>query len=714
MRRLLVAIAACALPLSRAWACGPDFPQALLDDRKASLLSLPEGTFAFEAAHLLPTPNDRMKPAESSPWDDAAEAHDKAESAGLSATELSRVKAMRAAPDAASAAAAGKGLAPELFDYTLGAMAFKRGDHAEAIAHFKAVLALTPPERPRRGLWARYMLGRANVASGDTDAAVAAFATVRERVLEGGADPQGLAVASFGEQARIAWHRGAIAPAVKLYAEQAARGSPGGGASLLFVARSLLAHRDQLDEALDDPLSQRLLAAYLFTRSGEFAQDWPRAGTTDPSKDTADGADASDAGPRKSPNGIDVEAFLAAVEHHGLRHLEGADRLAAGAYNAGRYPLAARLAAKSDSALAAWVRAKLALRAGDKAAALREYATAAKGFPTNEEWGAGLEEGVNRPVCRVEAERGLLALGRDDYVEAMARLYAGAAEFWTDAAYVAERVLTVDELKAFVDRNAPAPAKPAASTKDDGAPASPAEQLRRLLARRLMRAGRDAEALAYFDDPDVRKKAQALIDARKDDRAWSSVTRSAALFRQARIVREDGMELLGTELAPDNAGWGGDFPASDTTPKGEYVGKGEPARFAASAAHPDTRYHYRYVAANLAERAATLVPARSQAYAAMMCHSARWMIDTDTASANRIYRRYLRNGARVSWGRDFGRKCPEPDFAAARWLPWKQAWWNTRHWTKREWPFLLVGLGVLAGLFAWRMRRRKAAPDATA
>ena len=37
-----------------AFACGPDFPQSLLDDRKASLLNLPEGTFLFEAGRLLP------------------------------------------------------------------------------------------------------------------------------------------------------------------------------------------------------------------------------------------------------------------------------------------------------------------------------------------------------------------------------------------------------------------------------------------------------------------------------------------------------------------------------------------------------------------------------------------------------------------------------------------------------------------------------------
>jgi hypothetical protein len=168
--------------------------------------------------------------------------------------------------------------------------------------------------------------------------------------------------------------------------------------------------------------------------------------------------------------------------------------------------------------------------------------------------------------------------------------------------------------------------------------------------------------------------------------------------------------LFGTELAPDNAEWAGDYPAQDLpSTKGEdFVDSGEAARVAASGALPDARYHYRYAAANLAEQAATLVPARSQAYAAMMCTATGWMLDTDGPSAGRIYRRYLRNGAHVKWGKHFGSGCPAPDFEEAKWLPWKTGYRATRHWTKREWPFVLVGIVVVVGLFAMRRRRAKA------
>jgi hypothetical protein len=225
-----------------------------------------------------------------------------------------------------------------------------------------------------------------------------------------------------------------------------------------------------------------------------------------------------------------------------------------------------------------------------------------------------------------------------------------------------------------------------------------------------MRNGRLPDALGYFDDPAMRKKAQALIEAHRDDHAWMSVTRAAALFRQAKIIRVDGMELFGTELAPDNAQWDGEYPPMDLPPTKDktFVGKAEVERVGTSAAQPDARFHYRYVASNLAEQAAGLVPTRSQAYAAMMCQSTAWMLDTDGASAARIYRRYLHHGAYVKWGKDFGSKCKPPDFESAKWLPMKQGWWQTRHWTRRNWPFLLVALGAAIGLFAWRRRRAKA------
>jgi hypothetical protein len=225
-----------------------------------------------------------------------------------------------------------------------------------------------------------------------------------------------------------------------------------------------------------------------------------------------------------------------------------------------------------------------------------------------------------------------------------------------------------------------------------------------------LRAGRDEEALGYFDDPALRKKAMALIAARREGGAWTRLGRAEAIHKQAQLTRRDGMELLGTELAPDYAMWDGAYAydAFKLQPA-DFVGKDEPVRVQTSAAMPDMRYHYRYVAAGLAEQAAGLVPPRSQAYAALMCEATAWVIDTDPKRAAALYRQYLREGAHVPWGRNFGRVCPQADFRSARWLPWKQHYRQARHWAKRAWPLGLVALGVLIILLALRKRRRAAA-----
>src|SRR5690242_18882752 len=102
----------------------------------------------------------------------------------------------------------------------------------------------------------------------------------------------------------------------------------------------------------------------------------------------------------------------------------------------------------------------------------------------------------------------------------MEHLYNAASLYWPDSADVAERVLNVDELKSFVDAHAAKPvAKPAAPGSEDGNgygnPAESATALRTLLARRLLRAERYDDALKYFDDAELKKKAQAYVDARR-------------------------------------------------------------------------------------------------------------------------------------------------------------------------------------------------------
>ncbi len=703
LRACALAAALWALP---GWACGPDFPHELLSDRHASVYELVEGTFDFEASRLAPKSATELKPNEN-PWQAPGESRIELEQRELGEAGYAKVEAMRLSIDDEQAWAAGEGLSEEVRLYTGGARAFQAGDTVIALQRFDAVLALPAEQQRSRGLWARYMRGRVNlmqaaggagVGEAEIAAAVTAaeqdFQAVRAAVAAGASDPLGLAVASYGEEAALQRARGNLAGAVRLYAEQAAHGSASGRASLLFVARDLFADDAALRAALADPLLQQLLASYVYTRTSEF--------------------EGTDETGQPKPQTAALERYYAAIEADTAGTIGGVDRVAAAAYRSARYELAGTLAARSQTALAYWVRAKLALRAGDDKTAADAYAQASRAFPRDEDWGVNPNEGYSyeglKPACRVDGERAILALGRGDYGEALRLFHAGGGQYWMDEAQVAERVLSVDELKRYVDTNVPEPAVAPKANDDGWTPPQPDAQLRALLGRRLLRTGRYAEAVAYFP-PMLRDTAAAYAKARLDAPKQGRIERAETLFRAARLARESGMELLALELAPDAALFEGSYELTDPTldtQDRDLVGADEAQRVIASRPQPVRRFHYRFVAADLANQAADLVPARSQAFAAILCSATGWLINRDPAQARSYYRRYVDHGPYVPWAANFGNHCPAPDFVgAAKRLQFERVRW-AKQIVRRYAPFVAGGALVLVvGFVFWRRRRTK-------
>lgn len=789
-----------------AWACGPDFPTQMLDDRAATLNVVPQNSFAFEASHLLPA-TDGLQAVESGPYDDAGKAR-----LDLTPELTERVKTLSAAESGAEAFAAGADLPPDLRAYVAGAVDWKRAiaacpaapesEYGESLskppcavfdaaaldaaqARFEQVLALAPDQAPRRGAWAAYMLGevhalRAAKAAGTPafashrDAAAKAFQQTRTRVLAGASDAQGLAVASFGEEARLSLYAEGkpcvwvdlynaasctqalsaadLKHAIALYAAQAGHGSANAVQSLASIASAVLGNDDQVQALIDGPVSQRLLVTYAIASF------------------SSEGVDS---------NQTAVTGLVDAIRAAGPDKVAAGDRLASLLYSMGRYDEAEAVLTKVDGPLASWVRAKLAMRKGDREGAARFYAEAAKAFPKADDPKAALErDGAHRLV----GESGVLALARGEYVEAMARMYQVASSvggdgndydrgdigvsgtgFGNDMNYVAERVLTVDELKTFVDANVPA-SPPPATPPDKNRPVEPLalnDRLRWLLARRLMRAARFDDAYAYFpsgatrpsfppepalySDPDsdapshpadidLRAAAKAYAKAVHDgDAAWTGIGKAEARYAAAKIAREYGMELLGYEQGPDYGDNGGVYQGgsgqSAETLKGDLVTAGERQRFNDSAAQPDRRYHYRYLAADRAVSAAELLPPRSQAFAATLCKATNWMLegppdyneatDGDTTKplnerqrrVRAYYARYVKKGPYVEWAADFGRNCEEPDFASARKLKRAEQVRAVKHFVRK---YLAVEIAVfvlaLAGLvFLFRRRRPRPA-----
>jgi hypothetical protein len=100
-------------------------------------------------------------------------------------------------------------------------------------------------------------------------------------------------------------------------------------------------------------------------------------------------------------------------------------------------------------------------------------------------------------------------------------------------------------------------------------------------------------------------------------------------------------------------------------------------------------------------KSADLLRPSSQAFAAVLCEASRWVIDRQPELAQGIYRRYLHEGAYVSWGRGFGRSCPPPDFASASsWGLAIRLKHLQRHAKAHPVSAGLVGVGAIAALTA--------------
>ncbi|MBV6825393.1 hypothetical protein [Pseudomonas sp. PD9R] len=642
-----------SLPLGSALACGPDFPMRLLDNRGQSLAELPEGNFNFEVSrlgHAVAGLKSVAQTAYSMEATDYAEQRSQSEQTGLSAEQQALVKQLRGLNDARQVEAQGASLPAEIRLYLAGAVAFSGGDHGLAAEYFRKVLALPAEQRALRSTWAAYSLGRALFAmSSQADAGPdvlaqsrQAFEQTRQLSIDGFSDPLELGVASLGEEARVARTAGDWNNAIELYATQNLHGSAVGYTSLKLLMADLAAMpEEQLTELLKGKPVQQLVTASLISRLGWSFGDQP-------------------------PN---QEKLIKLLQSSTRGSLDNADRLAAVNYQQGDYTSAkAFLEHAGNGGLAWWLRAKLAVRDGDKNAAAAAYAKAAQAFPQNESWGERRTPDWDyeslQPKCRVEGESAILALQRGDYLQAFDQLYRSQGIYWFDAATVAERVLTLDELKQYVDTHVPAPPL-SQQDRDNYVPLPVAASLRNLLGRRLLREERYDEAPAYFDNVELQNKARAYGQSRQEAAStWWPTRRAGALFNSAWMARDWGMDILGYEMAPDYATFGGNYSLENSELKvGPLVAEDEVKRQQVSVAKPDQRYHYRFVATSLASRAADNLPRTSQAFAAVLCAAAGWNSSLEEESA--FYQRYVKEGPYVYWAVDFGHHCPYPDFQNA-------------------------------------------------
>jgi hypothetical protein len=636
---------------TKACAGGPDYSQVLLNKGDDAVLAPPEAWFGDEIARLLLSERQRLlsegrrfapKPAADNyaKHTTAAEVNDLRTALrrlGVSREEIERIakahanERIKLTDFGTNSPQVAAGLPPEFAAYFRGSIAWNKGDHATASYEWRELLARPPAERQFKSTWAAYMLGRLSLTD-EPEHAIKYFQQVRLLAESGFTDSTGLAAASIGWEARAHFAQQRFVKAIELYCQA------GDTLSLKWVATAALAQPVLYPRLATNPLVRRVITARLISR-----EQWPH---------------------REDDRGV---AWLDAVEQEKDFDSEEPEMLALAAYQNDQFEAALRWIRRSPSTFVTqWLQAKLHARAGrlNEAIAILsklEATSTSESGETEETTHQTLADNIfiqaaydgswMRPAAYVAGELGVLHLARSDYVHALDCFLRGG--LWMDAAYVAERVLTVEELKSYVDGQW----REGRSDSEDPTPSGTRAGIRYLLARRLARLCLPARA--YFPE-ERREKYDELISALKrgETETLAAEERADGWWESAKIIREEGLELIGTELEPDWHIHAGDSQegvtvASRETNKGARVlvaSADELNRARRHRADPEARFHYRYQAAFIALQAANLLPDNSDQKARILCTAGSWLKGRDAITADIFYKHLVRRCRKTALG----------------------------------------------------------------
>lgn len=657
-------------------ACGPDFPNWLLTDSEA-VLRKPEAYFGKElermrlvtTTNVAQTTDDPVRNTLEMDVADLRQALREKETpnariqAVLARYQAERMKARPSvanepepgtnpAPVARAEPQVPAGLPAEFEDYFRGAIAWHQTNLPAARREWLRLLKRPPAERRYKSTWAAFMLGK-SWETNDAGEAIHWYRRVRELARSGFVDSLGLSVESLGWEARLQWQDKQYVAAVELYLEQAAAGDPTAEISLRLVAADALRRgRTALNPLARNLRSQRLITAYVI--SGGFRR--PAIDIDGQAKETAlllwskaSGRWSQIPAPNTAWHQLREPAkiWLEAVETARVRDVEAAEQLALAAYQAGEMDLARRWLDRARPTPAAnWVRAKLHLRDGKLTEGLAllaqvEQAVQAGRRGTNSAADRELvdslfmntraegDQEAASPTEAVRAEMALIHLRRGRYVESLDLLLHSSPEYWMDAAYVAERVLRLDELKSYVEQRFPVPPSQPPEPerqahREEAERYEPpplyrgAEGIRYLLARRLARAYRFAEARPYYP-PEWQPAFTQLSTAwqQAEDTSKSLKERGLALLEASVLTRKYGLELIGTEVEPDWRIHQGNFEdgvsvqwrVSLVSTNLLAASQEEIQRAFSHGVRPELRWHYRTVASVIGWEAAKLLRA---------------------------------------------------------------------------------------------------------
>lgn len=467
---------------------------------------------------------------------------------------------------------------PDCYQLYLGSLT---PDRAKALEATEALLALPPDQRRPLGAVAHYRRGRLLehfIRNEDARTQAGKELTLeRLRVLrqsleavqtaikEGSPDVASVGAAARGwladSYSRLPMECGEmlretvdLRKAADLYLGLRAEGEVIGEVSLRSLMCGLSESQAGLELCRDDKELRRLMTMFLSSHRETWIEQ-----EEEPPRDKA------------------IEEWLRVLNSGNLAEPdENTVRIALLYYQRGDYDASERLVAKCPpgDVAAAMLRSRLELRLGRRVEAAKALERALPGLGKVEafpQWGLDdrlwetwekswvfvKRDQTNSADGKLRAELAMLRLGLGDFADAL-RLNLAAGLIW-DARYVAECVMSVDELKAFVDAEVKGPhvrKRGYLEWAEPGDTIDLNEEIRVLLGRRLCRAGRWTEAKPYMR-PGMAAQIDAYLghldlarDTTKDSR-----TRADAYWQAALLIRAHGRELLYCDFGPRHTAW---------------------------------------------------------------------------------------------------------------------------------------------------------------
>ena len=587
-------------------------------------------------------------------------------------------------------------LPPDVFDFAKASEHLLAGRIPEARAIWKSITARPSAEKKFRAAWAAWMLAKTSENEAD---ALAAYEATMAEVAAGSKDCLLLgpaAAAWLGPRQEDPVRR------LQLLLHAWRHGHPQALIDLRRQSQKTLAEatEDELALLARDPLCRQLLVIEVFTTlDGPMEYFW------------------WDEGKEKSP--FPYAKWLKALEVHAPRQVERAERMAWALYSCGEYQAAKRWLAMADPGepRALWLKAKFAVREGKVDLADRSLGRAIAKTRRQPNWGPNnmvgeelnyLDTEFTRQMeqARLMTDAAVLKMARGEFIAALDHLVE--ANYWEDAAYVAEYVLTTDELVSVVRKKAPRwspalndwwtgknPGHDAPLVLDPAAKHMPdidlladggtrRDDLRYLLGRRLTREFRFREAREFMPVPmlPLYDRFVALHRAARSGK-YKAAELAAIEWELAVLTRRFGMEILGTESTPDSHQHGGTFGSMDflllrrhrqgwkTYWDMKDLERGPPVPLTGLPPHrlalpvvlaeeirraekhlvsPNRRFHYRYLAADHAWKAADNLPDNTNAKAYMLNTAGLWLANRDPEAADRFYKALVRK----NWSHPLG------------------------------------------------------------